>query len=936
MRKIVIAGLLLLLIVGITPPAFAADFNGTYIRLDKMTENTSPGRVLVTANTNVADVEDAVRVIAGSGWSISGTASNFTTSTTGLPDGVSAWPGIGTASAVSGQTITFPSSNLTANTVYGFYITGGFTTNPGAGSGSGHLWQVITRVGGTNSSEATLSVPTIVNDSISVTATVEANSNDLQVTLTEDNSTSSVEEEQTLNYTITYGSTLPYDAAITVRASWSEGTLSDSSQSGINILSYVTNSASNAYNSTAPVIDLSNRTITWSIPSLPSNTTNQTVTFQLKTTSAYTGALGVNFSVKGAIISPATKESTLNHTYSYSTPITSTPTSIPETGTGPTATSVPTATATPAPGLLSCNTTCTLDAQCDSGYCHPTEKLCRLATNPSNQNCQTSPISLETLEPTTLQSDTAEFDAQFNQPTIVNIYFGTDPNELELYKTLPLAQRHRLTFGNLLPETTYYFRIDATDEFGNIYQSDLFTFTTPASVEKVVLPSQVLFTSNGILISSGSTAKPLIFHLPTNLPLESTLFFDEVSTLSTITFYAQDNNQRSFFLGRLTPSTNQSFSGGLILPSVLQEMTIMVRIENIYGAFQQLPLAQLRKVTPFSIRDASTQAPIERASVLIKRKHPITQVYELITTLTTNPILTNHSGQLQLYLNDGEYSVEISADGYQRKTLFFPIESNALNEYPQVQLERSPLFFLTRLGYHFTSLQTIIEKIQQLIFTFAQSPAVLQVIGISSLFIFSLLTTSSFIFKTHTSWETIKSSVDFYNKFHRNSLFAKHNFTLGKVIHSKTKSPVSGANITIVNIKTGKTVWTGKTDHLGIFKFSSPNKDELRLTISSPELLPLERTITPSDKQTQALTFELEDHPELLSIVTKRTFFTAKHVLGQLFESFLILSFLTVLIAFQFFPASEVLPFFALTTINLALWLQHAYSAMLHGMHLLK
>ena len=40
---------------------------------------------------------------------------------------------------------------------------------------------------------------------------------------------------------------------------------------------------------------------------------------------------------------------------------------------------------------------------------------------------------------------------------------------------------HVLTFSNLEPQTTFHYQIIATDNQGNVYQSEDFTFTTEAS-----------------------------------------------------------------------------------------------------------------------------------------------------------------------------------------------------------------------------------------------------------------------------------------------------------------------------------------------------------------------------------------------------------------------------------------------------------------------
>ena len=98
---------------------------------------TTTNPILVIIKPPTTATEASVGIAFASGYTVDSTASNITVSTSGLPSSyhgltpITALPGIGSnASAVSGQNVTFASTDLTATTVYGFYITGGIT-NPG-------------------------------------------------------------------------------------------------------------------------------------------------------------------------------------------------------------------------------------------------------------------------------------------------------------------------------------------------------------------------------------------------------------------------------------------------------------------------------------------------------------------------------------------------------------------------------------------------------------------------------------------------------------------------------------------------------------------------------------------------------------------------------------------------------------------------------------
>lgn len=160
------------LIVLIAPFIFvntaeAAGLQQAWVRPDRLKASTATtGQIC--AKTAVADVTEAnVVVTFPTGFTL-GLAATFTVSTTNLPSGASAWTGIATATDVTSQVVTFPSSNLTANTLYCFnWASSTAVTNSTAGND-----KTGTIASGGNSSSYALSI--ISDDQIVVTATVPA------------------------------------------------------------------------------------------------------------------------------------------------------------------------------------------------------------------------------------------------------------------------------------------------------------------------------------------------------------------------------------------------------------------------------------------------------------------------------------------------------------------------------------------------------------------------------------------------------------------------------------------------------------------------------------------------------------------------------------------------------------------------------------------
>lgn len=158
--------------------ARAVAAGNTYMRCDRMKASTAPGNCLVVfTSSSTSATETSIKITLDAEWvsttNFSTTAGNYTVTTTGIPAGTTAMPGIATADLVSGNTIRFPVTNLTNSTTYAFIITGsGLISNPAASTTIFHT--IFTRTGSDAATADTkdVAVPTISDDQIAVTATV--------------------------------------------------------------------------------------------------------------------------------------------------------------------------------------------------------------------------------------------------------------------------------------------------------------------------------------------------------------------------------------------------------------------------------------------------------------------------------------------------------------------------------------------------------------------------------------------------------------------------------------------------------------------------------------------------------------------------------------------------------------------------------------------
>jgi hypothetical protein len=149
----------------------ASGLTEAYVRLDRLKAGQTTGGT-VCAKATTAATETTVKVDFPTGFTVNSTASNWTTSTTNLPAGSTAWLGIGTASLVASQAVTFPSGDMVVGTLYCFNFSETSTlTNATAGNDKvGTI--TIQSAGPATVDSSNYSLSTISDDQIVVTAVV--------------------------------------------------------------------------------------------------------------------------------------------------------------------------------------------------------------------------------------------------------------------------------------------------------------------------------------------------------------------------------------------------------------------------------------------------------------------------------------------------------------------------------------------------------------------------------------------------------------------------------------------------------------------------------------------------------------------------------------------------------------------------------------------
>lgn len=155
----------------------AAPFQAAFLRLDTLrAAQPTGGRVCVrpaTAATE-ASVQVTFPTTAATDYIVNATAANWTVNTTGLDTGQTAWIGIGTATNVTGKTVTFPSGDLVVGTLYCFNFSATNTlTTSSAGAAETTHGSITTRTSVPATIDTSLySQSIITDDRVVYTATV--------------------------------------------------------------------------------------------------------------------------------------------------------------------------------------------------------------------------------------------------------------------------------------------------------------------------------------------------------------------------------------------------------------------------------------------------------------------------------------------------------------------------------------------------------------------------------------------------------------------------------------------------------------------------------------------------------------------------------------------------------------------------------------------
>lgn len=153
--------------------AGAAQLGQSSVRFDRLATSAATTGTVCAEPTTTA-TEASVQVVFPTGYTL-GAAGTFTVNTTNLawPTGGTAWPGIGTATNVTSQTVTFPSNDLTVGALYCFNWTNSAAVQVKASATSSNTGSITTRDSVPSAIDtASFSTASVSSDQIAVSASV--------------------------------------------------------------------------------------------------------------------------------------------------------------------------------------------------------------------------------------------------------------------------------------------------------------------------------------------------------------------------------------------------------------------------------------------------------------------------------------------------------------------------------------------------------------------------------------------------------------------------------------------------------------------------------------------------------------------------------------------------------------------------------------------
>lgn len=868
------------------------------ISLDRL-KASSPlsATICATPSSTGVGTEGKVQIVFPSDFTLSQTASAWTITTTNLPSGSTAWPGIGsTANTVLGSTVIVMSNDLTSLSKFCFKIVGSGSSTGDVGEKTFELKTLTSGNAPLDTRQFTQNI--IPNDQITLSATVPAQSSDFIASLDMTSPLQNVVSQDTvLSYEITYGSHLSYPTNITVEAEWTLGTIAGSGVPTVEILDYVISSASNAYNSTPPVVDLINRKITWTILAFPAVITDEKVTFQLRTNDNYTGLSQVDFSIQARVLGPLTQttDSTVSTGYQFDPAINATPTPT----TGPTATPTP-AKVVPLPNLLLTN------------------------------------VAIDSIAETE-----ASLTVTTNIPSSLTIEYGTNPNRLTSKVTsLSSKSSHLIRLSDLKKSTNYYFRVTAATSGGKITTSDLFFFATASSSEfsqidplsLIGISGRTIFFANHL---SNALDKKYVFILPINTTYSFQMKLTGQTKAKRVQAFVKSKNVlgMSSLVSKAYAATENVeplevepsvFLGRVTSPVTPGNYSLMARIFDDNGSITNEEIATLKITSPFTIKNKTNGKPIENAKVTLSMYDIETKLYKKVSGqyfLNSETLASNEEGIIDQVLPQGRYHAEITSYGFKHTEHIFSIGTEKGDDYPTIFMEEAPFNLVPALFYLLDTGKDITISVDSLLGDWIRSSHFFNIIN-------STIALLSIVIGFLAFASKIKSPLvrlPFLLHHHSRQLVKplQKSTRLLKIISAHSDAALPGVHV-ILRKSDGDVLFTGITNKNGVLTLPIILEETVTLDLIHSSYLPFQHRLKKNDFGRSEFTFAMTyQNPATTALAILKEGMAT--LLGRLFETILFMTVIFELLIGYFVSWERVLLFLPLSLLTVLFYIYYRH-----------
>src|SRR5260221_6482647 len=758
---------------------------------------------------------------------------------------------------------------------------------------------------------------------LTVTGTVIPHASDFQLTLSSDTA-NIVAQDTVITYTITYGSHLLYADQLTVQAQWYQGTVSGNTSANIDGLSYVSGSGSNAYNNTTPVVDLTNNKITWTISSFPQTTTDKIVSFQLKTTTAYTGSSSVNYPIKVRLITPnyTTSDQAGYNSYLYD------PSKAQQTQSSS--------------SNSSSNTSSTAPTSAPATTAQPTTKPSSPSTaTQTTTTSSTTQAHVNSVNVVDLSQNNAQIAITLNKTGNVKVIYGTNPNNLDgIADTAISGNSGLVSMDSLDPQTTYYMQILTTGIDGKTTKSEIFSVQTAQISDKpeVSKSSIVVATDNDVLYSSGlnsqqgqstSTKLNATPTIPISQDTDYTLAFKLTKTqnIKTVTMILRNTSVLGLAPFAPTPQPleysfpvsqkgNGTYSVQITDPTIAGTYDAYIKITDYDGNVTTQKIAEIRSLKPFREYNAQTKKPIEDIRIFIFRQNPDTKKFEPLSNIngTRNPIYTDIHGEASVQLSKGTYKINTGRIGYKgQDNIVFSIGTTPKDDFPTVYLQPTSITPLSLYVYYHNAFIDWLSTTQAYILSIQASNRFFDLFALTVIFCFVISTFYLFRFKTHIAF----SHFPYYFHHHSLLLFGGYesHYIHWSVIDKERKKPIADGSLFLLDEQKHRGLVQITTSKTGTFVLSAEKIDGYLLYVMKPGYEPsgqvaYEPQIVVALQKGEAV------KKKILEVIQEET----ENAFALLFEFWLVFSVILELILFPAFGYYKTIPFLLLSLLNVILW----------------